>query len=234
MKKIISMALAVIMLLTMLSTTAFAAAPSTSADTNVFDILNRATSGVSIQSANGSIVYTITNPEIIRQLSDEAELPDMIELTYTPSVNTQIIANGGEATPMLFADYEIRNKVDHGDGWYNSSAHQVYEFYIDGPDTFVLDETHSYSASVNCSIEAAIEVISAGVGFEIGEEHQLHFQSNTPVDAGKRLHVEVFRTHRKVTFDLYKNPLIGGWTFVDDYEALKPNGTFIKKEFWNL
>lgn len=234
MKKMFSLALAAIMLLTMLSTTAFAAVPSITADTNVFDLLDGATSGVTIQSTNGSIVYTITDPEIISQLSDEDDLPDMIELTYTPSIETQIVAEGSEAMPMLLATYEIRNKVDHGDGWYNSSAHQVYEFYIDGPDTFVLDETHSYSASVNCNIEAAIEVISAGVGFEIGEEHQLHFQSNTPVEAGKRLHVEVFRTHRKVTFDLYKNPLIGGWTFVDDYEALKPNGTFIKKEFWNL
>lgn len=234
MKKMLSLASAAIMLLTMLGTTAFAATPSVSADTNVFDILNEATSGVTTQTTTGSITYTITDPEIISQLSDEEDLPDVIELTYIPSAETQLVAKGGEAVPKLFESYEIRNTVDHGDGWYNSTTHQVYEFYIDGPDTFILDETRTFKASVNCNIGGAIDVISAGVGFEIGEEHQLHFQSNTPVAAGKRLHVEVFRTHHKVTFDLYKKPLGGSWTFVDDYEALEPNGTFIKKEFWNI
>jgi len=116
---------------------------------------------------------------MISQFSDEDGLPDMIERTYTPSIETKIVAEGSEAILMLLATYEIRNKEDHGDGRYNSSAHQVYEFYIDGSDTFVLAETHSYSASVNCSIEAAIEVIRAGAGFEFGELHELHFQRHT-------------------------------------------------------
>lgn len=233
MKKVFTSIMAAIMLLTMLSSAAFAATSDTVTNMNVFDILEQTSSYTTSQAANGSVVYTITDPDAIRKLSDEKDLPDMIELTYIPADEAVAISKDSEVSPQLFESYEIRNKKDHGDGWYNSTAHQVYEFYIDGPDTFQLDETKTYKASVNCSIKGAIDVISAGVGFEIGEEHQLHFQSTTPVAAGKRLHVEVFRTHHKVTFDLYKKPAGGNWKYVNNYEALKPNGTFIKKEFWN-
>lgn len=54
-----------------------------------------------------------------------------------------------------------------------------------------------------------------------------------PKAGGEISDVEVFRIHHKVTFDLYEKPAGGNWRYVNSYEALKPNGTFIKKEFWN-
>ncbi len=71
----------------------------------------------------------------------------------------------------------------------------------------------SLNSSTSCSVPAAVEVIEAGVGFEIGESQELHIQSNTPVSAGKRLHVEIFKTHHKVAFDLYKKPWYGNWYY---------------------
>ena len=227
-KRFLTCCLSVMMLVCVLNTTTFAATTG-STDDNIFEIINMADSGVATNRAGNETTYVITNPSVIAQLSDSEVLPDKMELTYIPCEDTVDMA-----AARIFESYEVRNKIDHGDGWYNSNVHQLYEYYIDGPDTFVIDETQSFKASVNCNISAAIDVISSGVGFEIGEEHELHIQSNTPVPSGQRLHVEVFRTHRKVTFDLYEKPLGGSWSKKGNYEALKPNGVFFKKEFWNV
>lgn len=230
MKKVIS-ALLLVALLLSLSVPAYAVEQEMATERNVFEILNSVTSGVTTHRSGGSIVYTVTNPQVIRQLSDAPVLPNTIELTYIPSNN---IEQASDATPRLFESYEVRNKVDQGDGWYSSSSHQIYEFYVDGPDTFVIDETKKYSASTTCGVSAAMDVIEASVGFTIGEEHELHIQSNTPVASGQRLHVEIFRTHHRVNFDLYQKPVGGSWSKYGSYYALKPNGVFIKKEFWDM
>ncbi|MCI8315256.1 MAG: hypothetical protein HFH74_09540 [Lachnospiraceae bacterium] len=233
-KKLLTLGLSAIIMTTTLGMTTFAAEPSPSGEEiNVFDILNTANGGVATNRSGSETTYTVTDPALIAQLSDGEKLPDKIELTYV-STKKATEATMDEVAPLAFDSYELRNIKDHGDGWYNATNHQLYEFYIDGPDTFVIDETQSYESSVNCSVSAAIDDIEAGVGFEMGESYELHIQSNTPVPSGQRLHVEIFRTHQKVTFDLYKKPFGGSWSKEGSYEALKPNGVFIKKEFWKI
>lgn len=70
-EKVFTSIMAAIMLLTMLSSTAFAATSDTVTNMNVFDILEQTSSYTTSQAANGSVVYTITDPDAIRKLSDE-------------------------------------------------------------------------------------------------------------------------------------------------------------------
>ena len=114
MKKVFTSIMAAIMLLTMLSSAAFAATSDTVTNMNVFDILEQTSSYTTSQAANGSVVYTITDPDAIRKLSDEKDLPDMIELTYIPADEAVAISKDSEVSPQLFESYEIRNKKDHG------------------------------------------------------------------------------------------------------------------------
>ena len=58
MKKVFTSIMAAIMLLTMLSSTAFAATSDTVTNMNVFDILEQTSSYTTSQAANGSVVYT--------------------------------------------------------------------------------------------------------------------------------------------------------------------------------
>lgn len=227
-KKFSSLILAMAMIFS-LGTSVYADTLSSNDEKNVFDILNRGDRGVATREVKNERTYTITNRDVIAQLSDSEDLPDKIELTYIPAKEVSVKPI---YTPRFFSSYKLKNISDKGDGWYNSNSDQLYEFYVDGPDTFVIDETQSYSSSTSCSVSAAAEVIEAGIGFEIGEIHELHIQSNTPVSAGKRLHVEIFKTHHKVAFDLYEKPLNGDWSKYGSYYAYKPNGVFIKKEFW--
>lgn len=203
---------------------------SSNDEKNVFDILNRGDRGVATRAVKNERTYTITNRDVIAQLSDSEDLPDKIELTYIPAKEVSVKPI---YTSRFFSSYKLKNINDKGDGWYNSNSDQLYEFYVDGPDTFVIDETQSHSSSTNCSVSAAAEVIEAGVGFKLGESHELHIQSNTPVPARKRLHVEIFKTHHKVAFDLYKKPWNGDWSKYGSYNAYKPNGVLVKKEFWS-
>lgn len=235
--RILSSGLATIMMVTLLSTTAFAATSPIENDKNIFDILQSTETGISTTSADSEITYTITDPTVIAQLSNAEALPTRIELTYIPAQSDDFVAETSmidSVSPHFFESYKLQNTKDRGDGWYNSTSHQLYEFYVDGPDTFKIDKSEEFSASATCNISAAIDVINAGVGFTIGEKHTLNIQSNTPVSSGERLHVEIFRTHHKVTFDLYEMPLGGNWAKKGSYEAINPNGIFIKKEFWKM
>lgn len=203
---------------------------SSNDEKNVFDILSRGDRGVATRAVKNEITYTITNRDVIAQLSDSEDLPDKIELTYIPAKE---VSEEPIYASRFFSSYKLKNIKDKGDGWYNSNSHQLYEFYVDGPDTFVIDETQSHTSSTNCSVSAATGVIEAGVGFKIGTSYDLHIQSKTPVPASKRFHIEIFKTHHKVTFDLYEKHRNGDWSKYGSYEALKPNGVFIKKESWN-
>lgn len=237
-KSIISFS-ALMLLSLLVCVSAFAATPASSADSNVFSIFGDTSKCATTSSDGKEMTYVITDPAVIAQMSDSEVLPDRVELTYVPMekssalVSESLTAMSGDASiTRLFETYEVRNVSDQGNGWYDSS-HLLYEFYVDGPDTFTINKTATRKTETNCGLSGTKNMIGASVGFTIGQSRSLSVESNTPVPKGQRLRVSIYATHHKVTFDIFQK-VSGNWVDKGSYEALEPNGVFFQKEFWKV
>lgn len=153
-----------------------------------------------------------------------------IEYEYVPSSSTE---DSGTITPLWHGSYYTKNVNDYGHGWYNSTDDLYREFYIDGPDTFVINKTESYTTYASANFGASNSVISAGVSFSIGTEESVSFTSTTPVAADETLHAQLYTTYHKKSYDVWYDDGNGNHTFKGSGWAYKPTGTYIKKTFYS-
>lgn len=106
--KFLNLILAMAMIFS-LGASVYADNPPADEEKNVFDILNRADSGVAARQVEKEKTYIITNPDIIAELSDSEDLPDEIELTYIPAED-----DSAETThsARIFDSYKLKNVRD--------------------------------------------------------------------------------------------------------------------------
>jgi len=214
-------------------------------DKNIFELLNNSDYDVKVDEKDGVITYKTKDEELINILSSDNRVessvkkndkPKKIEIVYIPQNDTvDGVNNESEVTTdgLFSTDYEIRNVTYLGTGWYNEIDDLIQEYYVNGPDTFSVSQTEQHSAELSASVECEMELVNASVGFTIGSLYSITYTSNTPVAADENLHVQIYKTFTKKSFELWKSPLFStSWNKLYTRYAYKPSGTYIKKEFY--
>lgn len=204
-------------------------------DVNVFELISENSSKVITQNYDDYTKYIIEDENIINKISaiDESipkgEKVVRIEYVYIPSPEEK--TTDTTVTPAVLPSAEIRNIKSYGHGWYNKDDDLIHRYAVDGPDTFKVSETAKYKATCTTKVSGEAKVVSASIGFEIGGEYQVGWESNTPVPAGQRLIANVYRTYLKKSYEYWTKPFLGNWKKSHNGWAYKPTGTFIQKTF---
>ncbi|OPA76606.1 hypothetical protein BVG16_15595 [Paenibacillus selenitireducens] len=194
------------------------------------------------KSLNGdSNKITITDPAEIKKialkenLEYNGKLPKRIEYEYIPNPNTEITQEIPESPSALGAIlwYDIMNIKDFGSGFYNASSDLYREFYIDGPDTFVIDKTEQKSNSVTGTFGASASLLSSSLGFNISSTESIRYQSNTPIAAGEHMHIQIYTTYHKKSYQVYgMDNSVGGMVYLGEGFGYKADGAYIKKTLY--
>lgn len=176
-------------------------------------------------SKAGNQSVTITDESELERIANERgleEIPTKIEYEYNPEET--------DSTPIEdivspYAVGQICYVNDMGPGFYNKGSDLYKRFTIDGPDTFVIEETVKKYSSFSGTLGASKSAVEASIGFKIGAESSITFRSTTPIASNQRGTFNLYTTYQKVMYavDNGSQCRIG--------YAYRPNGTFIEKIF---
>lgn len=192
-----------------------------------------------LQNEGGT--FSITDKEQLKRIAKEEGLekvPVKIEYEYKPinsgaeKSSIPALSDSG-ANLLLLHNYWV-DASDEGSGWYNPTADLYKEFYVDGPDNFVISENTTKTSTYNGEFGAGIAKINAKVGFTIGSSHTITWSSTTTILAGQHIQFQLYTTYHKVWYAVYDGPegdkqlsLCSGTGYAYD-----PNGQYIKKTFY--
>lgn len=184
----------------------------------------------------------ITDPAEIAEIvkRDNMSIPKdeivRIEYEYLPikkidlnpdNMNIGINENFPEALPK----YKITNVRSYSGEYYNASTDRIFSIHVDGPDNFKYGDSEKYKCYHTAGITFNSKV-SAALGWQIGQEVTRYWESNTPVKADERLHLEVFKMYYKKQFDILTEFRPGIWVdFAPNEWAYKPSSLWVKKTF---
>ncbi|MNW46110.1 hypothetical protein D3C74_233900 [compost metagenome] len=177
----------------------------------------------------GSEKVSITDKSQLERIALEEGLekvPVRIEYEYTPlnvQKNLSIIPD-----QFVTASETVLSITtwDQGHGFYNSSSDLYKEFYVNGPDTFVIEETAKKYSNWTGSFGFSKAPIEAKIGFTIGKESTMRWESTTPITASQNIHFQLYTTYHKVSYSINTNLQSYGGIAYD------PTGVFIKKTFY--
>jgi len=130
--------------------------------------------------------------------------------------------------------YKISNVVSYPGEWYNPDTDIVFSAIIDGPDTFVYGQSVKYKSYHTASfiLTGDVEITT---GWEMGKEYTYYWSSNTPVEKGQRLYLDVIRLYYKKSFDVLRwDDRVKVWVYFDTCWAYKPSSIWVRKVFTEL
>jgi hypothetical protein len=86
--------------------------------------------------------------------------------------------------------YKISNVVSYPGEWYNPDTDIVFSAIVDGPDTFVYGESVTYKSYHTASfiLTGDVEITT---GWDMGKEYTYYWSTNTPIEKGQRLYLDV-------------------------------------------
>lgn len=163
--------------------------------------------------------YSLTDPEEIQKRLLESNHPmagqDVSEIITIISMSPQ-----EDFTPLTRALY-LTNKVYTDRVYFTNSPLRTSSYSSPG-GTMTVSEGVEVTWSSNTKVTA--EVLEAELGYSHTSSHNISDAQNIEVPSGKRGYVTAYALHRKTTFDVYNNPLIGSDKYVGSGSSYKPNG----------
>lgn len=170
----------------------------------------------------------ITDPMAIKKLATEQGFPDVEDikkLTYTIGEVDQNELQDEMISPLSGVFWTHIGNVENKGTGYKLVDHfdeNRYQGPISGTYTYTRTDRSAYNATV--SVDA--DIVSAGVGFTIGEEHTKSDSVTINVPAGKRIILKVWTNYQKKTFTVYReySTSVGLWYPEGTGSAYKPVG----------
>lgn len=92
-----------------------------------------------------------------------------------------------------------------------------------GPGPISQSQTYSISANFSASIGITKDIVSAGVGFDVGREYSITDSKELPLEAGQYGEIISYPMYRVHSFDIYEKGLFKD-KLVGDGHANEPNG----------
>ncbi|MBT2289540.1 hypothetical protein J7E73_10420 [Paenibacillus albidus] len=215
-------------------TSVAAASPSVTdkqADVSAADNLKQVPIPLDIQSRlqNGdSHTVVITDKAELEQIAREEgseKVPVKVEYEYMPIA----VENQSRTVPLVSAldgTFLSVTTWDRGSGWYDATNHLYKEYYINGPDNFKISESTKKTSTYTGNFGISKGIIEAAVGFTIGTERTVTWESTTPILSGQSCKFQLYTTHHKVDYS------VNTTTSSTPGSALDPNGTYVKKTFY--
>lgn len=165
----------------------------------MYVLFDQATQQSIMNDGKGTIL--ITDKEKLKEIAAQEGLdtvPDRIEYEYVQfDSNDQAI----DQSPSLLAANNVYwlTAEDKGSGHYSSS--DLYkEFYVDGPDNFTISESVKKSSYIEGQLGIDIKVLEAKIGFKIGVERDVKWESKTNIAANEKIRFRLFTTYHKVNY----------------------------------
>lgn len=208
------------------SVTAIASSESSSLGcTALSDALNNAQESKVITSKNGTNVLEITDPKVLEKLESSVPRPEGkklvgVAIAYSQSHNPSLLNDGPVLTPQALTGYYLKNITSS----VACGADTIRQSTYKGPATATMTVTERLSATWSTNTGISASVVSAELGFEVTEEHEVSDSYQIQVPSGKTYTIVARPFFRTYNFEVWYDPLFG-----DDYKAgsgyaLKPVG----------
>jgi hypothetical protein len=172
--------------------------------------------------------------EIFDAVAPEGKTIQKIELceslSNTVAEDTAVAPYQGITPQFVYWGMYIKSTTDRGTGWYFPDSPYMDNWW-QGPDTAVISQTSSISATANTSLGVKASDITASVGFSVTGSYSVTLSSTTPVPAGKTLEVKTYITYQKVDYDVWYDVVIDPDEYYATGSAYKPLGSYFAK-FW--
>jgi hypothetical protein len=245
MKKRLSVAICLLLVLTMVSSFSSITYAESNDNPNQLKNLQTIKNDIKVKTElkeNDQNITVITDSKELEKLQKEFGIVapngkklqkiEIVEPTTASNTNDTSFINSSMSTQAIVWDYYIKSVTDKGTGWYFPNDPYMDNFW-DGPDVATISQTNSITASANAGLGVSVSAITASVGFNVTGSYSVTLTSTTTVPAGSTLEVKTYITYKRVDYDVWADNIGTADTYYATGSAYKPLGSYFMKIWYN-